>query len=55
MSLEELPQNLPVPHDDGAADHLTGLALPALELVATQGDAIALDKQPGLLLSLIHI
>jgi len=33
-----LPPDLPVPVDDGAADHLTGLALPAgLELPSTQG------------------
>ena len=32
-----LPANLPVPLDDGAADHLTGLALPDLELDSSQG------------------
>ena len=33
-----LPPDLPVPVDDGAADHLTGLALPTgLELPSTQG------------------
>jgi peroxiredoxin len=32
-----LPPNLPVPEDDGAADHLTGLAIPALTLPATSG------------------
>jgi peroxiredoxin len=32
-----LPQNLPVPEDDGAADHLTGLELPDLELDSSQG------------------
>jgi peroxiredoxin len=32
-----LPADLPVPEDDGAADHLTGLELPDLELDSSQG------------------
>jgi peroxiredoxin len=32
-----LPPNLPVPEDDGAADHLLGLELPDLELESSQG------------------
>jgi peroxiredoxin len=32
-----LPPNLPVPEDDGAADHLPGLELPDLELESSQG------------------
>lgn len=32
-----LPPNLPVPEDDGAADHLPGMSLPSLALPATQG------------------
>jgi len=32
-----LPLDLPVPVDDGAADHLTGLELPDLELESSQG------------------
>jgi peroxiredoxin len=32
-----LPPDLPVPEDDGAADHLVGLELPALELESSQG------------------
>ena len=30
----ELPDDLPVPVDDGAADHLTGLALPDVTIRA---------------------
>ena len=39
MSLDvySLPANLPVPEDDGAADHLTGLELPDLELESSAG------------------
>jgi peroxiredoxin len=32
-----LPPHLPVPEDDGAADHLTGLALPSLVLESSLG------------------
>ncbi len=32
-----LPPDLPAPVDDGAADHLTGLELPELELESSQG------------------
>ncbi len=35
--LHTLPPGLPVPEDDGAADHLTGLALPKLTLDSSQG------------------
>jgi peroxiredoxin len=32
-----LPPDLPVPENDGAADHLLGLTLPALQLESSQG------------------
>jgi peroxiredoxin len=34
-----LPEDLPIPEDDGAADHLAGLTIPALELPSTHGGA----------------
>jgi peroxiredoxin len=37
-----LPDDLPVPDDDGAADHLTGLEIPALELESTAGGPLDL-------------
>lgn len=39
-----LPPNLPVPEDDGAADHLPGLAVPALSLPATSGGRLDLAE-----------
>ncbi|MFO1434842.1 MAG: peroxiredoxin [Gammaproteobacteria bacterium] len=39
-NLNTLPADLPVPKDDGAADHLVGLSLPAVSLPATTGPAI---------------
>jgi peroxiredoxin len=38
-----LPPGLPVPKDDGAADHLLGLELPALTLASSQGDVNVRD------------
>jgi peroxiredoxin len=37
VSLYELPDNLPVPVDDGAAAHLAGMVVPALELESSVG------------------
>ncbi len=39
-----LPDDLPVPVDDGAADHLEGAEMPALSLPATSGDALDLSE-----------
>ncbi len=41
---EQLPADLPVPEDDGAADHLPGLVLPMLPLESTSGETIDLAK-----------
>jgi len=38
-----LPDNLPVPRDDGAADHLRGLAMPALSLPTSDGMSVELS------------
>lgn len=40
----DLPEDLPVPEDDGAADHLAGMALPELALPATDGRQARLDR-----------
>jgi len=42
-----LPPNIPAPQDDGAADHLTGIALPDLALPATSGGPVNLSKLAG--------
>ncbi|AVT38305.1 peroxiredoxin [Plantactinospora sp. BB1] len=41
-----LPADLPVPQDDGAADHLPGLRMPALALSATDGTEMRVDVVP---------
>src|SRR5215831_173289 len=43
----QLPGNLPVPADDGAARHLVGLRLPSLRLAATDGSEIDLAALKG--------
>lgn len=40
----ELPPDLPVPEDDGAADHLSGMALPEARLPSTIGGAVDLAE-----------
>jgi len=43
-NLNQLPANLPRPKDDGGARHLTGMALPDLELPSTQNRRVNLSK-----------
>ena len=43
----ELPDDLPVPEDDGAARHLTGSRVPAVELPASDGSRVRLDSIGG--------
>jgi peroxiredoxin len=45
--IHTLPDDLPVPEDDGAADHLLGAAVPAIELEATIGETVRLDQLGG--------
>lgn len=40
--VHELPANLPVPEDDGAAAHLPGMAVPPIELAGTTGETVRL-------------
>ena len=46
-NLRDLPVGLPVPVDDGAAAHLPGRALPAIELTSTQGGVMRVDRVPA--------
>jgi peroxiredoxin len=40
-----LPEGLPVPVDDGGADHLVGLSVPAIALPATSGGSVNLHDR----------
>jgi peroxiredoxin len=42
-----LPDGLPVPEDDGAADHLPGMAMPDIALAATTGGSVSLARLQG--------
>jgi peroxiredoxin len=43
----ELPKDLPIPQDDGACNHLTGMKLPSLELASTRGRRVDLSTLTG--------
>ena len=43
----ELPKNLPVPLDDGAADHLKGMSIVKIALPSTDGGTVELASLPG--------
>jgi peroxiredoxin len=43
----ELPNDLPVPEDDGAADHLPGMRLPPISLASTSGAVVDLTALSG--------
>ena len=44
MNLQQTPDNLPVPEDDGACDHLTGGTVPEIILNATNNEKINIGK-----------
>jgi peroxiredoxin len=46
-NLYELPKDLPVPQDDGACAHLTGMKLPSVALTSTCGRRVNLAEVRG--------
>jgi peroxiredoxin len=46
-NLSQLPDDLPVPQDDGSTDHLNGLRLPQISLRSTSGKDIDLGQIKG--------
>lgn len=54
----KLPADLPIPEDDGAADHLVGMSLPELQLPSTLGGTIdlaaAAAEGPGVLVVYVY-
>jgi peroxiredoxin len=45
--IHSLPDDLPVPEDDGAADHLVNAVVPPVALRATTGEKVTLAELPG--------
>jgi peroxiredoxin len=43
----DLPDDLPIPVDDGGTSHLLGLELPKLQLQATDGSFVKINDIPG--------
>ena len=43
-NLYDLPAGLPIPLDDGACDHLTGMRLPSVRLASTAGGLVDLSS-----------
>ena len=46
-SVYELPKDLPVPQDDGACAHLSGMKLPRVTLASTGGRSVELAQAKG--------
>jgi peroxiredoxin len=47
-NLYQLPDDLPVPFDDGACDHLEGMLLPSLLLETSSGRSLNLSEVEGI-------
>ena len=54
MSIYQLPRDLPVPADDGAADHLVGLEVPALSLDSSDGVVDLAELGSGLAILYVY-
>jgi peroxiredoxin len=46
-NLNQLPSDLPIPHDDGSTHHLRGMKLPSVSLTATSGKTLHLGSIEG--------
>ena len=46
-NLNQLPTDLPAPQDDGACNHLVGMPLPNVALLATDGSMVNLSQLSG--------
>lgn len=52
--LNELPQYLPVPIDDGACNHLLGTQLPSITLKSTSGVSVDVSSIKGLVVMFVY-
>ena len=50
----ELPKDLPVPFDDGAAAHLEGMSVVRIALLSTDGATVELGSLAGLFVIYIY-
>lgn len=49
-----LPPDLPVPGDDGAANHLEGMRIPSIALLTTDGTPLDLSTIQGTLVLFVY-
>lgn len=54
QNLQVLPDNLPVPTDDGACAHLETMQLPAIRLTSTSGQVVDLSAEAGIVVAYIY-
>jgi len=54
MNLNQLPDNLPVPVNDGAVEHLKGTKLPNASFTATNNKLVNIQNQPGVVVFYIY-
>jgi len=52
--LSKLPDDLPVPVDDGACAHLPGTRIPSVPLTATTGEIVNLGALPGTVVAYVY-
>ena len=45
INLHSTPQNLPIPKDDGACDHLTGKEIPDISLITLNGEYLKIKRK----------
>jgi len=48
------PDDLPVPSDDGGADHLIGMSIPDIQLPTTKGGALSLQRYADIIVLYIY-
>ena len=53
-NVNELPKDLPVPQDDGACKHLTGMKLPSIMLRSTRDRTVDLSRLAGTIVVYIY-
>ena len=52
--LASVPANLPEPQDDGACDHLRGMAMPSVPLQSTDGRTVDMNTHIGIIIAYFY-
>jgi peroxiredoxin len=54
VNLTDLPENLPVPVDDGSANHLSGMLMPDISFIATDSQHVSIKQMQGFVVIYIY-